>query len=124
MTPNERKKRIEAIRKQFGKLKVELRLIGEYPMSCKNGGTHHHACECREKQFAELRAADEAEIRLLQSKLDEAIAALKELEKAEQTYRLNHDTKGDSSLDSGRAWDHMRHAGNKARALLKKWGIE
>lgn len=45
--------------------------------------------------------------------------ALAELEQAEQAYRTCHDLHGSGDRRTGRAWDLMRRAGEKARALLK-----
>jgi hypothetical protein len=44
--------------------------------------------------------------------------ALEDLQQAEAEYRLMHDRHGDGSQAAGRAWDLMRRAGDKARALL------
>lgn len=45
--------------------------------------------------------------------------ALRRLTDAEMKYRHAHDLHGDGSLDSGRAWDKMRQAGDHARDLLR-----
>lgn len=44
--------------------------------------------------------------------------ALDDLQQAEAEYRLMHDLHGDGAAATGRAWDLMRRAGNKARAVL------
>ena len=46
--------------------------------------------------------------------------ALLELANAEKNYRWLHDTQGGGHIDTGRAWDKMRRAGDKATALLAK----
>lgn len=45
--------------------------------------------------------------------------ALSELARAEATYRGMHDLKGGQHIETGRAWDEMRRAGDRARELLK-----
>jgi hypothetical protein len=47
---------------------------------------------------------------------EELVEVLLELANAESQYRTNHDLNGDGSIESGRAWDRMRRAGNAARA--------
>jgi len=47
-----------------------------------------------------------------------AVEALDDLQQAEAEYRLMHDRHGDGSQASGRAWDLMRRAGDKARKAL------
>lgn len=37
---------------------------------------------------------------------------------AEKEYRRLHDLTGDETLDTGRAWDRMRNAGDALRASL------
>jgi hypothetical protein len=44
--------------------------------------------------------------------------ALQRLECAEREYRRCHDHEGDGHIVTGRAWDRMRHAGDKARSIL------
>jgi hypothetical protein len=48
--------------------------------------------------------------------------ALLELADAEKNYRWLHDTQGGGHIDTGRAWDKMRRAGDKATAVLAKLG--
>lgn len=43
--------------------------------------------------------------------------ALTDLAAAEMGYRIRHDVYGDGSPHTGRAWDLMRRAGDKARAV-------
>lgn len=50
---------------------------------------------------------------------DDLREALKNLAEAEAAYRLAHDVEGDKSMKAGRAWDVMRRAGDKARAMVK-----
>ncbi|WP_027176858.1 hypothetical protein [Desulfovibrio aminophilus] len=50
--------------------------------------------------------------------------ALTDLAAAEMGYRIRHDVHGDGSLHTGRAWDRMRWAGDKARAALQPAGGE
>lgn len=44
--------------------------------------------------------------------------ALDDLQQAEAEYRLMHDRHGGDARATGRAWDLMRRAGNKARTIL------
>lgn len=44
--------------------------------------------------------------------------ALGELEVTERNYRLQHDLHGGDDMRTGKAWDQMRRAGDRARALL------
>lgn len=44
--------------------------------------------------------------------------ALRELADAEAEYRHCHDHKGAGHIKTGRAWDAMRHAGDRARKLI------
>lgn len=44
--------------------------------------------------------------------------ALRELQTAEALYRQRHDMFGGDSIESGRAWDVMRRAGDRARQAL------
>jgi len=55
----------------------------------------------------------------LRTDLEEARERLGELEQAEYNYRADHDVLGDGSIEAGRAWDHMRHCGERSRAFLK-----
>ena len=45
---------------------------------------------------------------------------LSELELAEADFRLCCERDGAASMTSGRAWDHMRKAGDRARQLLAR----
>lgn len=49
----------------------------------------------------------------------EAVDALDNLQQAEFEYRLMHDRHGDGAQATGRAWDLMRRAGDRARAALQ-----
>jgi hypothetical protein len=69
----------------------------------------------------ELATQEVLKVTQLHVELDETRKALEELELAEQHYRSDHDVKGDGSLDAGHAWDHMRHSGDHARTILKKY---
>lgn len=62
--------------------------------------SHHHACDCREAKFAEMREA------------------LDDLQFMEKRYRAVHDAYGGASIDTARAWDKLREAGDRARAVL------
>ena len=55
----------------------------------------------------------------LRTENEEAKKLLDELERAECNYRADHDVRGDGSLETGRAWDHMRHCGERASTFLK-----
>lgn len=44
--------------------------------------------------------------------------ALDDLQQAEAEYRAMHDLYGDAAKATGRAWDLMRRAGDRARSLL------
>jgi hypothetical protein len=57
-------------------------------------------------------------------KPDPLADALLELADAEKNYRWLHDTQGGGHIDTGRAWDKMRRAGDKARAALDALGFE
>lgn len=50
---------------------------------------------------------------------DDIIEALRNLAAAEATYRATHDLEGEASPKTGRTWDLMRRAGDKARAALE-----
>lgn len=51
---------------------------------------------------------------------DEARALLEALAAAEKEYRFRHDLHGDDDMQTGRAWDQMRRAGDIARAYLTR----
>lgn len=40
------------------------------------------------------------------------------LAEAEATYRITHDTRGDGHIETGRAWDKLRQAGDALRREL------
>ncbi len=63
-------------------------------------------------------------IEALQAERVELVAALWELQLAEATYRKLHDLHGRGSMKVGRAWDELRRAGDKARALLSRYPTE
>lgn len=48
------------------------------------------------------------------------VRALEELQAAETSYRMCHDLDGDGHINTGRAWDKLRQAGQRARAALAK----
>ena len=48
------------------------------------------------------------------------LKALDELQDAEKIYRMCHDIDGDGHMNTGRAWDRMRRAGQRAREALAK----
>lgn len=48
------------------------------------------------------------------------LGALERLVYCEAHYRGVHDLKGDGHLDTGRAWDKLRKAGDHARAIIAK----
>lgn len=56
----------------------------------------------------------------IQARVRELEGALEDLQKSEAAYRMAHDAHGDGHLISGRCWDLMRRAGDKARAVLSK----
>jgi hypothetical protein len=62
--------------------------------------------------------------RFIIPKPDSLADALRELADAEKNYRWLHDTQGGGHIDTGRAWDKMRRAGDKARAKLEARGLE
>ncbi len=45
---------------------------------------------------------------------------LSDLAAKEAAYRLAHDTHGDGHIEAGLAWDHLRRAGNRARAAIRR----
>lgn len=51
---------------------------------------------------------------------DALLEVVVKLERAERLYRREHDAHGDASVESGKAWTHMRRMGNAARAALAK----
>jgi hypothetical protein len=51
---------------------------------------------------------------------NELFQALDKLQKAESKYRQTHDQFGTGNLDTGRAWDALRRAGDDARQVLGK----
>jgi hypothetical protein len=53
----------------------------------------------------------------------ELVEALSELSDAEASYRKAHDLYGGGDIRTGRAWDRLRRAGDKARAALHKAGV-
>lgn len=53
------------------------------------------------------------------TRADEAARLLATLAEDEKQYRHNHDHYGPSDLRTGNSWDHMRRAGDKARAFLE-----
>ena len=52
------------------------------------------------------------------SRIAELEAGLRAIESAEATYRYAHDVLGGGDSKTGRAWDLMRRAGDRARTLL------
>jgi len=50
--------------------------------------------------------------------------ALRYLADCEARYRLSYEQRGSGDMQTGRAWDAMRKAGDRARAILKAAGIE
>lgn len=62
------------------------------------------------------------EIEDLRAAKAELVDALNVLQANESVYREVHDLKGAGDMATGRAWDCMRHAGDKARALVAKHG--
>lgn len=46
------------------------------------------------------------------------VKALEELQAAETAYRMCHDLDGDGHINTGRAWDKLRQAGQRARTAL------
>ena len=46
------------------------------------------------------------------------VEALTSLQRAETTYRRTHDLHGDADMRTGRAWDAMRRASDRAKAAL------
>ena len=50
----------------------------------------------------------------------ELVEALEDLAVCEAEYRHEHDVYGDGNIMTGRAWDRMRRAGDRARALLSR----
>lgn len=62
--------------------------------------------------------ADRKEIEQLKTENERLKGALDILQMREAAYRSTHDLNGDGSMKTGAAWDAMRRAGDKARALL------
>ena len=60
----------------------------------------------------------------LKAERAELAKALTTLATCEAAYRELYETEGDSAIHTGHAWDHMRHAGDQARAILAKCAKE
>ncbi len=73
-------------------------------------------------QHKESMATARAALSAIQSRDAGLREALDELAQAESRYRYAHDILGAGDLKTGRAWDLMRRAGDKARATLGKEG--
>jgi len=65
--------------------------------------------------------AFEASDKILAHQREKFRDALNDLQLLEAEYRHAHDHAGDGSQAAGAAWDHMRAAGDRARALLERW---
>lgn len=77
------------------------------------------ASESAARNRAEDRSRQlEADLVAMQAERDRFKAALSELSDSERNYRMIHDLDGDAHINAGRAWDKMRQAGHRARALL------
>jgi hypothetical protein len=62
--------------------------------------------------YVERPGPDLAEqVRILRERLDELCVS-------EEHYRYMHDHFGEGALETGRAWDNMRHSGDRSRAAL------
>lgn len=66
----------------------------------------------------QVASVEASERRRAHADRDALVAALSHLADKEQEYRLIHDGKGDAHIDTGRAWDRLRKAGNAARTIL------
>lgn len=95
-------------------LKARLQLIAAWH---KPGGpTPKEGMPNRTKTCLEAAQA----ITDLEALVGELGEALRELEQTEADYRHMHDLHGSGSFKTGRRWDWMRRAGDKARATLAK----
>ena len=77
---------------------------------------------CEDSRVRLMKAKEQAEAKLREAEQQRSLykLALAELEQAEASYRRAHDLKGDGHIQTGRAWDLMRRAGQKARDALKR----
>ncbi len=50
----------------------------------------------------------------------ELLEALGDLENCEAEYRHDHDIYGGGDIRTGRAWDRLRRAGDRARAIIAR----
>jgi hypothetical protein len=75
---------------------------------------HYEIAESNEKCTEHIIAQNNENYAALQ----EAIGHLVELETCESNYRAAHDARSDGSIEAGRAWDYMRHSGDRAREWL------
>ena len=64
-----------------------------------------------------IRQAADA-LKASEARVGELEKLARELERAESRYRIAHDIHGGSSLETGRAWDLMRRAGDYVRQAL------
>ncbi len=71
-------------------------------------------------EAASAGRADNARIAALEADNARLMGLVENLAGAEAAYRIAHDLHGGGSLQSGRAWDRMRRAGDEARATLAK----
>lgn len=58
------------------------------------------------------------------ARADAAEALLAEIAGAEKTYRRSYELCGDGHIQTGRAWDKLRDAGDRARSLLSRLASE
>ncbi|WP_375414518.1 hypothetical protein [uncultured Bradyrhizobium sp.] len=56
----------------------------------------------------------------LMNERDALVRALDDLQSAETIYRMCHDLDGDGHINTGRAWNKLRQAGQRARAALSQ----
>jgi hypothetical protein len=50
---------------------------------------------------------------------DQCLSVLDRLNTAQMVYRKNYELKGDDAIETGRAWDELRKAGNAAQMLIE-----
>lgn len=87
-------------------------------------GLFSSAVKCGERWSEECQEVHRKAIEALQrlrpaARREEDVArALQNLADAEARYRADHDLYGAGSRMSGKSWDDMRRAGDKARAVL------
>lgn len=104
-----------------GRIKEDSGPDGSFDAGWLNLDRRKDGCkEYRERASADAHFVAEALNALpeLLTTITELVSALEDLSNREQEYRRAHDLHGSGDTRTGRCWDLMRRAGDKARALL------